>query len=81
MWPKASLGAYLKYDLRLLRPQCYLCNIHHGGQGAMFYARMLKEIGPQEMAKLQADRRVSVKALPHYLELIEKYKQLEVLIK
>ena len=73
LWPKASLGAFLKYDLRVLRPQCFRCNIHLGGNGAVFYSRILKEIGPKAMAKLEADRRVSVKAYDHYLKLIEDY--------
>ena len=74
LWAKASLGAYLKYDLRVLRPQCYNCNINQGGRGADFYAKMLEEIGEEEMAKLQKDRLVMVKAYDHYLKVLEKYK-------
>ena len=36
MIAKKYLKNYLKYDLRLLRPQCYFCNIHCGGMGALF---------------------------------------------
>lgn len=73
LWSKASLGAYLKYDLRVLRPQCYNCNINKGGAGADYYARMLEEIGQEEMEKLQKDRQVTVNAYDHYLKLIEEY--------
>jgi len=76
MFSKASLGAYLKYDLRVLRPQCYNCNINRGGMGADFYERMLREIGPLEMEKLQKDRQVSVKAYEHYSKQISDYRQL-----
>lgn len=76
MWSKASLGAYLKYDLRVLRPQCYNCNINRGGMGADFYARMLKEIGSEAMEKLEKDRQVTVNAMSHYLKLIEEYKKI-----
>jgi hypothetical protein len=76
MWAKASVGAFLKYDLRILRPQCFKCNIHHGGSGALFYARMLKEIGPEEMAKLEADRQVTVKAMDHYIKILDEYSKL-----
>ena len=76
MWPKASLGAFLKYDLRVLRPQCYNCNINLGGNGAIFYKRMLEEIGQEEMAKLEQDRQIIVKAYDHYLSLIPKYQQI-----
>lgn len=73
MWAKASLGAFLKYDLRLLKIQCYKCNIHHGGAGAVFYARMLRENGQEYMDQLERDKQVSVKALDHYLKLIPEY--------
>lgn len=74
MWAKASLGAFLKYDLRILRPQCYRCNINHGGRGADFYKRMLKEIGEEKMNKLEKDRQITVKsAYDHYLQLIPEY--------
>jgi hypothetical protein len=76
MWSKASLGANLKYDLRVLRPQCYNCNINRGGMGADFYRRMLNEIGQEEIAKLEADRQVSVKAYDHYIKTLEEYKEL-----
>lgn len=76
MWPKASLGAILKYDLRILRPQCYHCNINLGGNGAVFYAKMLAEIGPEKMMQLESDRNVTVKAYDHYLKLLEEYKKL-----
>lgn len=76
LWPKASLGAYLKYDLRVLRPQCYNCNINLGGNGARYYEKMLREIGKEEMEKLQKDRQFMVKAYDFYLELLEKYKKI-----
>jgi hypothetical protein len=76
MWAKASVGAYLKYDLRILRPQCFLCNIHRGGAGADFYARMLKELGNEAMAKLEADRQVNVKSYDHYLKTLADYQEL-----
>lgn len=74
MWAKASLGAYLKYDLRLLRWQCYRCNINHGGMGADFYTRMLKEIGTKAMKQLEKDRDITVKASDHYQKIYEEYK-------
>lgn len=77
LWAKASLGAYLKYDLRVLRPQCYNCNINQGGRGADFYAKMLVEIGKVEMEKLQRDRQVTVKAYDHYLKVLAKYKEIK----
>jgi hypothetical protein len=71
LWAKASLGAFLKYDLRLLRWQCMRCNCHLGGQGAIFYARLLEEKGKEFMAQLEKDRQITVKAYDHYLKLKE----------
>jgi hypothetical protein len=66
----------LKYDLRVLRLQCYRCNIHFGGMGAVFYVRMLEEIGPEAMSKLDRDRQVSVKAYDHYVKLLGEYTEI-----
>lgn len=74
-YPKASLGAYLKYDVfRVLRWQCMTCNIHRGGMGAEAYKRMLREEGKEYMDKLEKDRQVSVKAYDYYVKLLEEYK-------
>jgi hypothetical protein len=74
MWAKASLGAFMKYDLRVLRPQCYHCNINLGGLGAVFYKKMLDENGPDYMDALEQDRKITVDdAMSHYLHLIERY--------
>jgi hypothetical protein len=77
LWAKASLGAYLKYDIRVLRPQCMVCNNHHGGMGADFYKKMLVEIGKNKMSELENDRNVSVKAYDHYVKLLEEYRKIK----
>ena len=76
MWAKASLGAYLKYDLRVLRPQCMTCNVWQGGRGADFYAKMLREIGEEKMAELQKDRQKTVRAYEHYEQLLKQYQEI-----
>lgn len=76
LWAKASLGAYLKYDLRVLRPQCMRCNLHLGGQGAIFYVNLVNEIGEEKMKELVRDRQITVKAYEHYLKLIDEYENI-----
>jgi DNA-directed RNA polymerase beta' subunit len=76
-WAKASLGANLKYDMRVLRWQCYHCNINLGGQGAEAYKRMLREEGKAYMERLEKERQKTVKARDHYEELLAYYKSLE----
>ena len=39
--PKKYLPYQMKYDLRLLRPQCYNCNMNLGGMGAIFIWKLL----------------------------------------
>lgn len=79
MWPKGALGSSMKYDLRILRPQCYNCNMNLGGMGAVFFARMTKEMGKPYMSRLEKDRQtsknVSIKADWVWLTgMIEEYK-------
>lgn len=76
-WPKASLGAYLKYDIRILKWQCFACNIWKSGMGAEAYKRMLKEEGREYMDRLEQDRNKSVKAYNFYVKLLEEYKTLK----
>lgn len=71
--PDASSGAYIRYDLRNLRPQCYHCNINMGGAGAMFYRKMVEVEGKKYVDKLFEDKNKIVKAYDHYLELIDTY--------
>ena len=74
MLAKASIGAYLKYDLRLLRPQCYFCNINCGGRGAEFIEKMRKIEGDEYVNQIMRDKNVTVKAMDHYLKILEEYK-------
>jgi len=75
LWAKASLGAFLKYDERVLRSQCYRCNIHFGGNGAEFYKRMSEEIGGDQMHLLELDKIVLVNARDHYTKLLAELKK------
>lgn len=77
MLAKASLGAFLKYDLRLLRPQCYHCNINLGGMGAVFIETMRQIEGSDYVDQIMKDRQITVKAMDHYVQLLEEYKNIE----
>jgi len=74
LWAKASLGAFLKYDLRVLRPQCYSCNINKGGMGADFYRKMVSENGQKYMDNLEKERQITVNAYDHYAKILPEYK-------
>lgn len=59
--PSSTCGAYLRYDLRNLRPQCYACNIHLGGNGAAFYKAMVEDVGQKEVDQIFKDKQKIVK--------------------
>lgn len=70
-------GAYLRFDLRNLRPQCYRCNIDLSGSGAVFYRTLVLDKGQQYVDELFRDKERVVKAdLPFYLGKIDEYEKL-----
>jgi len=74
---KGALKSYLKYDPRVLRPQCMRCNVHHGGMGADYHIRMLKEEGQKYIDGIHEDRKKVLKpkeTIEHYKQMIEWYK-------
>lgn len=73
MIAKGYLNPYLKYDLRLLRPQCMRCNIHFGGMGALFIENMRRIEGDDFVNQILKDLEIEVEQYDHYLELLEKY--------
>lgn len=76
---KAFLKPYLKYDLRLLRPQCMRCNLRLGGLGAIFYTRMRKEEGDEYVDEILFDTQCQMDkkdVYGFYQCLIEDYKKL-----
>ena len=75
--PSGSCGAFLRYNLRNLRIQCYNCNINLGGNGAEYYRRMVREVGEREVNQLFIDKNKTVKAdIIFYLNLLEEYTNL-----
>ena len=76
--PSSTCGAYLRYDLRNLRIQCYNCNINQGGAGAVYYRRLVETEGQEYVDQLFKDKNISIKADAWwYQEMIEKYKEIE----
>ncbi len=71
--PKSVSGAYLKYDLRNLRPGCYRCNINLGGNGSVYYKNLVEREGQEYVDQIFEDRKKTVKAIDHYKNLILEY--------
>lgn len=76
MFPSASCGAFLRYDMRNLRWQCFHCNINLGGNGAEFYRRMTQEVGESAIKKLCQERNLITKTDRFFYEkYIDLYQQ------
>lgn len=70
-------GAYLRYDLRNLRPQCYYCNINCGGSGAMFYKNLVDREGQKFVDEIFIDKQKSIKADElFYAQKISEYEKI-----
>ena len=71
-----SCGAFLRYDLRNLRPQCYNCNINNGGAGALFYRNLVEREGQEYVEQLFSDKNKIVKASDHVIHLLSVYEKM-----
>lgn len=75
--PSSICGAYLRYDLRNLRIQCYRCNIDLSGSGAVFYRNLVRDCGQSYVDDLFKDKQKIVKAdRAFYQSLIDRYTDL-----
>lgn len=73
---KGNLKPYLKYDPRVLRPQCMLCNKWHGGMGADYHIRLVQEEGQEYVDGIHKDRDIHMSPkenLQHYKDMIDYY--------
>lgn len=74
---KSALGASMKYDIRILRPQCMICNMMHDGRKLMFWTTMAFEIGKEKADALYLEcvgsKGRPIKAREHYLRLLSEY--------
>lgn len=70
-------GAYLRYDLRNLRPGCYRCNISLAGNGAHFYKNLVEREGQQYVDQIFQDKQKTIKAdIIFFQDKIKEYEDL-----
>lgn len=72
--PRSVCGAYLKYDLRNLRPQCVRCNKWLGGNWVSFRERLILMEGETYVNQLHEDKCQMIDARDHWESLVELYK-------
>lgn len=76
--PSSTCGAFLRYDLRNLHSSCYNCNINLGGNGAMFYKKLVYIYGQDFVDKLFEDKNVITKADEYfYKSKTEEYTKIQ----
>ena len=73
--PRSTCGAFLKYDLRNLRPQCFHCNINLGGNGAVFYRRMVEVEGQKYVDEIFRDKNKITQSSMFYNLLVIHYEE------
>jgi hypothetical protein len=74
--PRSVCGAYLRYDLRNLRPQCYRCNISLAGNGSSFYRNLVQNEGQAYVDQLFEDKKIIMKENKSwYVDKIAEYRQ------
>lgn len=75
--PSSTCGIHLRYDERNLKGQCFRCNIHLGGNGAVFYKRMVLSHGQEYVDELfKIKEEVHQWKEQDYLDKIDYYKNL-----
>ena len=75
--PSGNCGALLKYHPKNIHAQCYFDNINLGGNGAVYYTKMVDKYGQDYVDKLfQIKNQTTIKADEYfYKSLIDLYKQ------
>lgn len=73
-WPGSILSTVCKFDARFIRPQCYSCNINHGGMGAVALERMQKEgVDIEQLKKLNQETKGGSYGARWFKEKIAEY--------
>lgn len=83
--PKKFLPTQMKYDLRILKPCCYNCNMNLGGNAFLFGVYLEKEYGKEFLEEIVYDFQfykyieeplTEKQKLEFYTKQLEEYKQL-----
>jgi hypothetical protein len=73
--PSSTCGGFLRFDLRNLHSSCYNCNINLGGNGAIFYTKLVEKYGQEFVDDIFKDKnRITKLDAQFYEEKIKEYK-------
>ena len=71
----STAGAFLRYDMRILRWQCGGCNKWKNGNEGEYAIRLLRDHGPEYLLQIQQDKNRITKATDRYLEQVSFYER------
>ena len=79
MYPSSVGGILLRYHPHNLGCQSYVENIHHSGNGAVYFQKYTEKYGVQAMNKLKELKNASAQADRHFFEtMIDMYEEFEL---
>jgi|TARA_Y100000310_G_scaffold224333_1_gene226153 hypothetical protein len=79
-WIAKSVDSFHYFDERMVRPQCYRCNIHLSGNSEEFRLRLIDELGQDVVDEMSNERKSVAKRnrgwyvdkIIHYRVLLEE---------
>jgi hypothetical protein len=70
-------GSSILFEEKILRPQCYSCNVRKYGNTDIFHAKLIKEYGPKFLDKMLKQKNILKQfSLKEITEIHDKYKKL-----
>lgn len=79
MYPSSVGGVLLRYHPYNLACQSYVENIHHSGNGAVFYQKALQKYGQEKMDTLRRLKNASTQADRYFFDtMIDMYEEFEL---
>jgi hypothetical protein len=73
-WIPKAQGTAIYFEETNIHPQCYRCNINLGGNGPEYYSFMLRTYGQEEIDRLKALAKTTVKfTVLDYQAIEQKY--------
>ena len=70
-WIPKAQGSAIYFEETNIHPQCYRCNINLGGNGPEYYTFMLRTYGQEELDRLKALAKMTVKFTVEDYQAIE----------
>lgn len=72
--PSGNCGALLRYHPKNIHAQCYFCNINLGGNGAIYYTKMVEKYGQDYVNRLiEIKNQTTISADREFYAILTEY--------